>query len=292
MHATEADWRRLGAIAPDRLAPARLAAHWAVQLLAAAADAHLPRAVDDRHTALHWHDQHFALVGNLLGERLRVGLRLSDLNLLILGEDGGVDDARALVGETLAASLTWLEGHLTRAGLEAAPLRLRAYPMPEHPVAAGAPFPTVDLRALEELGCWYADASLVLEDRAGLDPRSTAIATWPHHFDIAGVIHLAPAPGGARPDAPQIGYGLSPGDRHIAAPYLYVTPSPFAAAALPTLPCGRWHLDGFRGAVLPAAEFILPDYADDHSDEQIARFKGFFDAAITAAEAMLRRDLA
>jgi hypothetical protein len=288
MHATEADWRRLGAVAPDRLAPARLAAHWAVQLVAAAADAHLPRAADDSHTTLHWHDEHFALVGDTLGEHLRLGLRMSDLNLLILGEDGGVDDACGLVDKTLAEGLSWLEGHLERAGLEPAPLRRRDYAMPDHPVAAGARFPHVDLRALEELGCWYADASLVLEDRAGADERSTPIAAWPHHFDVGGILFLAPNPGAGRPDAPQIGYGLSPGDQHIAEPYLYVTPWPFRDAAMPTLASGSWHLDGFKGAVLRASDFVRPDYEDDHSGEQIARFKGFFDAAIAAAEAMLR----
>ena len=88
--------------------------------------------------------------------------------------------------------------------------------------------------------------------RAFTAKRSNAseVRCWPHHFDIATVANLGPRNGNEGSDqARSIGIGVSPGDEHYAQPYAYVSPSPrFDRLPDPPKP-GRWHTDGFFGAV-------------------------------------------
>lgn len=90
-------------------------------------------------------------------------------------------------------------------------------------------------------------------------PGPGPIRCWPHHFDIATYVAL----GSGDPEtAPGIGAGLSPGDESYGQPYFYVNPWPQPqAGALPgDIAPGRWHTDGFVGAVATGDDVLsLPD---------------------------------
>ena len=77
-----------------------------------------------------------------------------------------------------------------------------------------------------------------------------------------------------------VGIGVSPGDHHLAEPYLYLTPWPIPdGAALPALATGRWHTDGFTGAILPGTALCAAgDGAAQH-----ALGRRFFDENVTMA---------
>lgn len=57
------DWQRLGSTPPAQLAPARLQAHWAAQVLAAAGETFVPATPDTGHTAMTWDAPRGALLG-------------------------------------------------------------------------------------------------------------------------------------------------------------------------------------------------------------------------------------
>jgi hypothetical protein len=94
-------------------------------------------------------------------------------------------------------------------------------PIPDHPVRGGAAF-SPDPAALAELAGWFAHGDAVLREIAARAARTLPVRVWPHHFD-AGSIRYLGEPG---PSAPQIGFGLSPGDRYYEQPYFYVTAFP------------------------------------------------------------------
>jgi hypothetical protein len=58
--------------------------------------------------------------------------------------------------------------------------------------------------------------------------------------------------------ARSVGVGVSPGDEYYAQPYVYVSPRPrFDGGSLPDLPPpGRWHTDGFFGAVATGEDLL------------------------------------
>lgn len=87
----------------------------------------------------------------------------------------------------------------------------QVYP-PATPLEPDAPL-RIDRQAAQVLADWYQLGSGALADFAAAVPEDepSSAQLWPEHFDL-GI------------SAAGINYGVSPGDGHIAEPYLYVAP--------------------------------------------------------------------
>ena len=269
-------WTPLGTLEPRALVDARLSAHWAVQVPAAAAASLLPPRADFAHTNLGWDPGTEALLSHPLGPdgSVSAGLRLKDLTWIV-AKDGGVVDACPVHGRTLAEGAAWFVETLT-----VAPFGLFEHDMPSHPVKGGAAFDTlgqVDVHA--ELAAWMSNASEVLGQQVR-DENASAVRLWPHHFDIATLITLEhhEDPELAR----SVNVGFSLGDASYAEPYAYVSPWPYPAdtGAAPALACGHWHTEGFFAAVL------LGSTVTDANAEQEARALSFLREAVGHARNM------
>jgi len=272
-------WEVLGSTAPHALVQGRIELHWAVQVVAAAADAWLVARPDDSHTAMTWHPQLGALVGESAASGLAIGIRPGDLHALVIRDNEPVDSL-AISGHTLAELLVWADAHFA-AGAPLRAIHARTYDMPAHAVANGAPF-TGDAPALGELARWYADATLVLAELVQTEPRSTPLRVWPHHFDLGAIVFLDEPGEHAR----QIGIGLSPGDRYYAEPYFYVTPHPIPdAATYPALASGGvWRREDFTGAILTATSLVE---GTSDANEQHTRATAFLASAIAGARRVI-----
>tara|TARA_R110002096_G_scaffold259030_1_gene452577 strand:- start:39656 stop:40474 length:819 start_codon:yes stop_codon:yes gene_type:complete len=265
---------------------ARKQLHWAVQLAAATADALMESLPDDSHTNLHWNDASSLLVGNPLPDGYRIAFKLVPFGVH-LQKDGKTVAEFALSGHTLEEARGWLANALSevvgeKRGGQKLQLKLRDYEMPEHPVATSAAFSTGMDAALDELGKHFANANLCLKAFADTESRATPVAVWPHHFDIGGIVILDPN----KPfkEAPQIGFGMSPGDAQIDEPYYYITPWPLPQGVdLPELASpARWTSKAFTGALLLASDLIALDAAS-----QEKTLSEFLRSAIDASIALL-----
>jgi len=283
---TLADWQLLGAVSPPALAEGRLLLHHAAQLPAAVARSLTPARPDDGHTSLEWRADARDLAGQEVpGPRpWRVALRPEDLSLAVLA--GGVEMARlGLGGRTRAAAFAWIVtaarnlGNPTVSPSPAAP-----YVIPAHAVETGAPFAAPSDGSVAELARWFADGDALLRAVVAGWPGAAPVRLWPHHFDIGSVLPLKERLGH---EDPSIGVGLSPGDEGIAEPYLYVTPwPPPAAESLPALPAGgRWHLEGWTGAVLTGSEIV----AAGGAEAQAALAERFLRSTVDALRARYQR---
>lgn len=127
------------------------------------------------------------------------------------------------------------------------------------------------------LARWFADGDAQLRPLAASWPGAAPVRVWPHHFDIGSVLPLGDGHG---EDAPSIGAGLSPGDDGIPEPYLYVTPWPAPPAdALPSLPAGgRWHREGWTGAVLTGGEIVAAGEGTAQAEAARAFLAGMVEA--------------
>jgi hypothetical protein len=260
---------------------ARLVAHWAAQIVAAAGATLVRRAPDDSHTSLEWVEPARALAGVPLGEGgARAALRPADLTLAVLDGASRARETLDLRGQTLQSGLGWLSGAVARVtGAAIVPLERPAHELPAHAVGSGAPFPSADGAALAQLAAHFSIADRLLRARAATLPNASPVRCWPHHFDIATLVALDP------PETPSkvartIGVGLSPGDSSYASAYWYVTPWPYppASEAPPLAAGGAWHRAGWFGAVLPVAHLGAGDES---------RSSAFLDSAIAACRALL-----
>jgi hypothetical protein len=189
-----------------------------------------------------------------------------------------------LNGRTDAQARAWLCERFDALGFDASRLDPPApYEMPAHPIAAGSAYDAAGIAdALAELASWFANADLSLGFiRDEMITREFAVSPlrcWPHHFDLAALTALDPAPDGK---ARSVNAGLSPGDTYYDEPYFYVSPYPYpAAAALPNLPkLGHWHRRDFTAAVATAGQVLG---AKDIRAETEAFLRAAIEASIKA----------
>lgn len=281
------DWETLGAVDPRELTDARLQLHWAAQAAAAVGKQLLPHRPDYGEQSFQWSGRHRVLTQGLVTgvERpFRSALRPSSPALLILGEDGEILREMPLEGRTLEELYLWLQdeiemllGHPLEEPLE------RPGELPPHPVGTGAAFTASDSAAYAELGRYFGNLDRLLRRIEDRDPGASPVRCWPHHFDIATLIVLDPEAG--HEEARSIGVGLSPGDGTYAEPYLYVLPWPSPEGReLPALAGGgRWHTEGWTGAVLQASSFT----AAGSNGAQAKRIEDFLDSAVAACRRLL-----
>jgi hypothetical protein len=263
-------------VAGRRWVEARLVAHWAAQIVAAAGATLVRPAPDDSHTSLDWIESAQALAGAPLRDGgVRAALLPAHLTLVILDGAHVERERLALRGQTLQGGLAWLSGAIARAtGTAAVRLARPAHELPEHAVGAGAPFPDADGAALAELADGFSRADRLLRLVAASSPNASAVRCWPHHFDIATLLALDP-PTTPSNVARTIGAGLSPGDASYPGGYWYVTPWPYPAAPEPPplAAGGVWHRAGWFGAILQLSH---PDAGAE------ARDSAFLESAIAA----------
>ncbi len=255
----------LGSFQPAALAPAREQLHQALQLVAAAARSFASPLPDDALANLSWNSEHYAFVSRQLGTHERaphVGLRMDRPMLLLLDEHQNVLFELAITGRVRTEMAGWLRAQLALRDLSAARYQLdKPYELPPHPVADGSRYfepNDVAPGTPAELAHWYSLAHAALDQVRQAQADASPLRCWPHHFDLATLVPVPVlAPSGSAEDS-SVGVGFSPGDEGIEQPYFYVTPWPAPAsdAALPDLPLGHWHTEGWTGAVLLADELL------------------------------------
>lgn len=257
----------LDTVAPTTLVDARDMAHNAVQIAALAALANVEERPDYSHTAMQWEAAHGGFQTNPMATSdgpVLIRVTLSPLAMWIV-RGGETVATIGLEDQPEAACITWLDEMLVERGLKAASSVKHPFKMPPA-VARIEHFDTDGLEAaLQVLSRWYDLANHQLHsfvDRhRDIVPGPSPIWCWPHHFDIATYVSLE---AGDAEQARGIGTGMSPGDDSYGEPYFYINPWPYLHAdALPPLPApGRWHTDGFVGAVATASKILQLPHVD------------------------------
>jgi hypothetical protein len=102
----------------------------------------------------------------------------------------------------------------------------------------------IDQRSVVTLGSWFSFVAIALQTLAERTGGTFDTPTlWPEHFDLAT-------------SSDGVNYGGSPGDSHLARPYLYVGPH-----KRPLPPAGESFWNAPFGASLPYEEIASLDHA-------------------------------
>ena len=285
---TQRAWKQGGKISPTSLVDERLQLHWAAQIVSSLGGTFNTPAPDDSHPSLECLQSLEVLAGLPIEmtDGLRGALQPGSFSLQLLRGDDELIAELFLDGKTLDEGYEWLETALAEAtdGRLTGRLKRNQYELPDHPAAHGRALDGANTAAYEELSAWYFNSDLVLRVLQATMPNVTDVQCWPHHFDIAVLIFLEEDQG--NPETRRtVGVGMSPGDTSYAEPYWYASPSPRPDTnALPRLQgAGRWHTEGWVGAVLTGSDLA----AAGDADAQRTGTREFLDSALEASRALL-----
>ena len=143
---------------------------------------------------------------------------------LLLLDNGETSASFALDGRTIADAAAWVQDGISKRGLDAGAFTLaKHYTIPSHPVGESAPFDASAPQAFDELSAWFSDSARVLEPIVAPNPNAAPVRCWPHHFDIATLVEVAPGK--------TVGSGWSRATCYYAEPYFYVNMYRFRRAA-------------------------------------------------------------
>jgi hypothetical protein len=230
-------------------AEARRVAHIAVTIAASWAATHLLASSKHRLLNMSWNTAVGAVVGRP-AHGLSAGVRLADLNLVLVREDTLLRN-RPVSGTSPADLVIWLRTTAAALGGRDSRLSLPPYDPPEGFSAATA-LPVISPDASTRLSTHFARASAILADLHREHDGSTAPRCWPRDFDFTVKIPLAKTP----EHHIEVGYGQCEGE-----PCWGVWPSDETEA--PTLRQGMW-VEGDRpGAVLLESE--LPEFGGERA---------------------------
>lgn len=250
-------WSELGMISVSNLIDTRLQLHWAAQIVAAFGNSVIERQADDSQSNLGWVRKFRALCSHPSPDGFSVGLRLADLTLLFFDKHQNVTSEFRLARCTLQQGFEWLTSTYAQQsrGKTDQPFALREYEMPGHPVEQNVPFSLKAPAPFLEYQHWYANAHLSLTSLSENWQQASPVRCWPHHFDIATLVTLDPNK--SVEETRSVGCGMSPGDDTYAEPYWYVNLWPYPETSqLPQLSIGKWHTEGWVGAILTATALV------------------------------------
>ena len=278
-------WQTLGEPAPESLGGARTQLHQAAQAVSSIGKTLLPTPADHSNQSFSWLPAANAWVqGTVEGPApFRAGLRFPDLTAVFVTEEGAPLSELTLDGSTLPEAMAWLAAEAERLAGKALPRDLEPPVEIDAKLSSGnVPFSASEAPSLAELDRYFTNTHRALEACVTDLPGATPIRIWPHHFDVASLIVVEPN------DDPEkirsVGVGMAPGDSSYADPYLYVTPWPYPeSSALPPLPAGSWHTEGWTGAVLTAQQLTST------REGQAARVQAFLGTAVSACRELLAK---
>jgi hypothetical protein len=252
-------WEEVGSVPPQDLVDAREQLHHSVQLIAAAGKSLIPERADDSHTSMLWNEKERSFEGEAIGKMpsLRVGLHPAEMTLYIKQSNIDKPTTYILLGNTLNTALSWLKSEFEGRGEDVSYIsRKMHYEIPPHAVGEGQSIRSENPAQFKEIGRYFDNANNILNAIKSTLPETGDIRCWPHHFDIATLITIDKD----KPvqEARSLGIGLSPGDSAYKESYFYITPWPYPdlKSNLPVLLAGKWHTEGWVGAVLLASEII------------------------------------
>ena len=226
--------------------------HHLAQFLAAFANSYLPAQPDHSQTNLEWNIGKSALVSRS-ANNIYLELEYPGLMLYL------VKDGKQLAYDPLGAALgdveSWIRETLSAQGMDPGKYSLEMGFTPTSAEDVFISLDNTDEKILLQLTEERNIAQRALETfRDSSVPECSEIRVWPHHFDTSMTVYPS------QDDKNKgISMGYAPADRISEFPYFYAYAFSGGAVnydTLPTLEQGIWHIDNWKGALIPVDQAI------------------------------------
>ncbi len=223
--------------------------HLAAQYLATAAKSFLKAESDDSHTNLGFSTKTKSLQTWPLNHA-GIQLALNYENFSLEWKSGQLNSF-SLHGKTHQEVLDWLTEMVSTSGFEKSYTYDLHYDLP-YRMSEEDSFQLSNPAQLKELIRLRSLAQEVLTDFLDEVGFESTVRIWPHHFDTGAFFTFNDNSGKAA------GLGLSIPDSLVNGYYFYISGyighDSLDTSNFSALSFGKWMNDGFKGAVLPAAE--------------------------------------
>lgn len=221
--------------------------HHLSQFLAVTAKHFLEEKANDSHTNAGW-ENHY--ITSRLIQNLQLKVNVPEFQLEIWA-NRTLEKPLEADGKSKSELFEALKEELNHLGLDTSTFENKLhYELPEHALDKGAAFAKPKAKDLQ---AWINLRDLAQQCMIKLNAafnNSSEIRIWPHHFDTGVYFELNTE------GTKSIGAGLAIGDSMIAGPYFYIygwqKDQEIDFATKPGLKNGRWIIENWKGAVLPA----------------------------------------
>ena len=277
-------WQAFRSVDLELLAETRKQTHQAIQNVAAVGRCFSEPSPGDEFATLEWIPELQRLAGQWIQGKVifRSSLDFNDFSVHLVNRALKSISSIELNSNKQGTVMVWLEEQATALGVNTSNITLDLpYDIPDYPQAKKKAF-DVSLECVNELGKYFHNTTLVLNQLRTEISQLSSIKTWPHHFDIASLAVIKDT--GNPETSASINLGMSPGDEEFDEPYFYLNPWPYPdEEELSELEVGTWHVENWIGAVLKASEIInLPE------DQQQATLLKFYKDAWPIALATIK----
>jgi len=220
--------------------------HYKAQYLAALNNSFLPWKPDDSQSNLIWNTKNKSLVSRPVGDGST--LEFSYFNFVFIYHGQGFSAELNLANKKHDEIIAWIKTQLKRDQLQESNFGMNfTYSMPIFH-AEIEKWDANHTRLVRLLADWRSMSQINLEKMAAFYSQHSEIRVWPHHFDTGMLIDC----GNAYEDGVGLGYAMK--DNLSQTPYYYVyawSKKTLDLSNLPKLNQGHWHINDWKGAILP-----------------------------------------
>ncbi|MDX2413753.1 MAG: hypothetical protein QNK33_01060 [Bacteroidales bacterium] len=253
--------------------------HHAAQYISLAGKYLIRKEEDDSNTNMQYIPDKNMLLGNFLPNSIRIGLRLSDLNLCLVQTDYSCSKEIPVIGKTRVLVQEELKQALSSTGIDTSGFNNKLhYKMPSHKVLNGEKFALKYPEQLEDTSIMRSNAHFALEKVLELLGNIPDIRVWPHHFDSGTIIPLGKNSTGSLTSSIGIGWAIP--DSMASEPYFYLSywrkDGAIDLSELESPEGSQWLVKEWNGAILRHSELIK----FQKSDDQIKLIQNFYMSGI------------
>ena len=163
--------------------------HHAAQYIALVGRHLIPQKPDDSNTNMEFVPEKGMLIGNPLSKGMKVGLKLSNLELTVLDEKNNTLETISFDGKTKKQAFAELKSTLSSLRIDTNNFTDQLhYEIPAHSLDNGAHFSVQNEKYFIENLNYRHNARLVLTEITANIDNAEAVKIWPHHFDTGSFI--------------------------------------------------------------------------------------------------------
>ncbi|MBN1987735.1 MAG: hypothetical protein JW761_15590 [Prolixibacteraceae bacterium] len=253
--------------------------HLAAQFIALTGRYLIPQKPDGSNINMQYIPEKVMLLGNAHPDGWKVGVKLRNQTVQILGENDNSKTEVPLEGKTLHEAFQEFKTALHNLGIDVSQLKTeQPYALSKGGLKEGKYFMRGSEEAVSENTRYHHNARLIINELSARFSDVEPVRIWPHHFDTGTFATIARNEKGAA--SKTIGLGLAIPDSMVPEPYFYLSfwsENPLNIGNnSDKLPAGKWMMPNWNGAVLGVSEIIQKQTAE----EQYSLVKVFFEVGL------------
>ena len=271
------NWKYQSLLFSEKMKDALIQQHIAAQFIAMAGHSLIPQQPDDSNTNMDFVPLNNILLGNLIEGKIRIGLYLPKLQIMLCDAENNILNIIFLDGKSKTEVFDEIKNSLQKLNIDTQNFKQELhYQIPDTYPQTNFRF-HADEDSLNENAIYRFNANLILSEFADQYNLRQEVKIWPHHFDTGFFNGLENNEKGEL--IKSLGLGFAIPDTMIDEPYYYLSFWSANGTFKPSkteLNHGKWMMPNWNGGVLTTSEINSALSAD----EQKLKVESFFNEGL------------